>query len=363
MASQTSSSSPRRGLSPPVGLIAALLFGLACSGEGQAVMAPGDGGVTDSASASHGDGPGAGAGGFGSGQGGTVGAGGQGAGSGGTSGPGAGGALMNGSGGAMMTGSGGASASAGCPVSPSQCTDGIDNDGDGKIDSDDPECSGACDNDEGTFATGIPGDNKDDLASCHQDCFFDGNSGADACEFDLRCDPARADATQCKTGTEPPGVHCEKYSVQSQACRDTCGRLTPNGCDCFGCCQVGSTGIAVRLSATCTAAAINDPSKCQRCTPNPTCLNTCDKCEICYGKSAPDPSCNNPTPGTTVGAGGSSGSGGTSGTGGTSGSGGAPGSGGSPAPCAAGVVYCGTDGSVCPTSTYCVTGCCIRIVE
>src|SRR4051812_43315620 len=83
-----------------------------------------------------------------------MGAGGNGAG--GTSG-------TSGTGGTGGTGgaSGGAagSASFGCQVNPSQCTDGIDNDGDGLIDGADPECSGPCDNDEGTFSTGIPGDN------------------------------------------------------------------------------------------------------------------------------------------------------------------------------------------------------------
>ena len=69
-----------------------------------------------------------------------------------------------------------------------QCSDGIDNDGDGKIDYNDPECVGPLDNDEGTFATGIPGDNSD---ACKQDCFFDGNSGMgdDGCEWQLKCDP------------------------------------------------------------------------------------------------------------------------------------------------------------------------------
>ena len=39
----------------------------------------------------------------------------------------------------------------------------------------DAECTGASDNDEASFGTGIPGDNKD---PCKQDCFFDGNSGS-----------------------------------------------------------------------------------------------------------------------------------------------------------------------------------------
>src|SRR5204862_6504074 len=109
------------------------------------------------------------------------------------------------SGGAGQNGSAGAggSASYGCKVNPSACTDGKDNDGDGLIDAADPECVGPCDNDEGTFATGIPGDNID---ACKQDCFFDGNSGMgdDGCEWNLKCDPAN------------PGLHASRSCPYEQ---------------------------------------------------------------------------------------------------------------------------------------------------
>src|SRR5262245_3809742 len=66
-------------------------------------------------------------------------------------------ALGDGGGGAgASTGAGGTGAK--IPVGMTQCSDGIDNDGDGKIDYNDPECVGPLDNDEGTYATGIPGD-------------------------------------------------------------------------------------------------------------------------------------------------------------------------------------------------------------
>ena len=63
--------------------------------------------------------------------------------------------------------------------------DFADFDGDGKIDLADPECVHPCDNDEGSFATGIPGDNVD---ACKQDCFFDGDSGMgnDGCEWNFK---------------------------------------------------------------------------------------------------------------------------------------------------------------------------------
>src|SRR5690606_24551538 len=58
-----------------------------------------------------------------------------------------------------------------CMPGNPQCSNCIDDDGDGKIDGADIECSGSNDNDESSFATGIPGDNKDAVM---QDCFFDG---------------------------------------------------------------------------------------------------------------------------------------------------------------------------------------------
>ena len=244
-----------------------------------------------------------------------------------------------------------------CAAQPSQCTDGKDNDGDGKIDADDPECVGACDNDERTFATGMPGDNKDDLRSCHQDCFFDGNSGQgdDGCRWDLRCDSARAGAAQCPYTPDKPGIKCDP---PSQACVNRCRSVTPNGCDCFGCCAVPGKDFAVKLSAACTAATLDDPTKCARCTQVPSCNNPCEKCETCFGKPAVDPSCN-PTspPSPPSGAGGASGAGGSAGGGGQGGS--------EPAPprCYNGVTSCGPGGQVpvsgCPPETTCNNGCCL----
>ena len=95
-------------------------------------------------------------------------------------------------GGGASTGTGGTMGAGGVgggkiPIGQTQCSDGIDNDGDGKTDYNDPECVGPLDNDEGTYATGIPGDNID---ACKQDCFFDGNSGMgdDGCMWQLKCD-------------------------------------------------------------------------------------------------------------------------------------------------------------------------------
>jgi hypothetical protein len=267
----------------------------------------------------------------------------------GTGGPGTGGMGSGGNGTDAGTPAPGTPAT--CRVSPSQCTDGKDNDGDGKIDADDPECSGACDNDEGSFATGIPGDNKDDEKSCHQDCFFDGNSGQgdDGCRWDLRCDPARAGAAVCPYTPDRKGIMCPDQ--QSQACVNRCRQVTPNGCDCFGCCAIPGRDFAVKLAPTCNAGAFDDPAKCPRCTQVTACMNPCDKCEVCLGKPAPDPSCAPtpppppppgpmppppPPPGPNPPAG--------------------------PA-CPTGTTSCGPGGQVaanaCPPGYWCTTGCCV----
>ncbi|HTV23935.1 MAG TPA: hypothetical protein VMG12_34830, partial [Polyangiaceae bacterium] len=73
-----------------------------------------------------------------------------------------------------------------CGSEPCACNNGIDDDGDGTVDGFDIECTGGIDNDEGSFATGIPGDNRDPK---WQDCFFDGNSGHgdDRCRYPTAC--------------------------------------------------------------------------------------------------------------------------------------------------------------------------------
>src|SRR5215831_375471 len=144
------------------------------------------------------------------------------------------------------------------PIGSTQCSDGIDNDGDGLIDYADPECVGPLDNDESSFATGIPGDNVD---PCKQDCFFDGNSGMgdDGCLWQLKCDPKSTEAN-CPYDPQYAAQHtmeCSTSASQSQTCIDKCQKLVPNGCDCFGCCNVPGAPQPIRLAATCTQAAFN----------------------------------------------------------------------------------------------------------
>jgi hypothetical protein len=162
-----------------------------------------------------------------------------------------------------------------CPGG-SQCTDGADNDGDGMVDGFDVECTGVCDNDEGSFATGIPGDNRDPM---WQDCFYDGNSGAgdDGCRY----------RTECLTGDLPAS---DRDCMLSMDCIDFCGSRTPNGCDCFGCCEIitGSSSVFITLGPSCSIDSIDDTTACPRCVQSTECVNECGECEICPGRTAAD---------------------------------------------------------------------------
>ncbi|MBI4511554.1 MAG: hypothetical protein HY698_18110 [Deltaproteobacteria bacterium] len=207
-----------------------------------------------------------------------------------------------------------------------QCADGKDNEAspDGKIDALDPECAGPYDHDESTFSTGIPGDNSDPWV---QDCFFDGDSGGgnDGCRWDIRC----------KDYTPPyEGEHCKNNLTNG--C-DYCRSLTPNGCDCFGCCDIWVDGTAyrVRIVDTCTADKIQDTTACPRCQFVDSCSNPCDPCvETCIGET-PDPStnpdCQSRPDGGTI------------------------------SKCPEGVQECSAEGN-CPGGYSCVTGCCQRII-
>lgn len=163
-----------------------------------------------------------------------------------------------------------------------KCHNGIDDDNDGFIDGADVECTGPYDDDETTFATGIPGDNIDDC----QDCFFDGNSGQgnDGCAY----------PTECLYGGMPAGMggsDCHDCAVTTE-CVDYCKARTPNGCDCFGCCGVRtSTGevVNVVLAATCSLDVVDDETKCPRCVQaTNACVNECGRCELCPGKTVAD---------------------------------------------------------------------------
>lgn len=148
-----------------------------------------------------------------------------------------------------------------CVPGDSQCSNCIDDDGDGLIDQLDPECTGPRDNDERTFGLGIPLNDP-----CAFGCAFDGVIGA--------ADPCRLDG-QCMQGSGNP--MCEynyaaaadekRCPTPSEACIAHCRPKTPENCDCFGCCLVkkGTELRMVRVSDTCTWDSYSDPTKCETC--------------------------------------------------------------------------------------------------
>jgi hypothetical protein len=223
--------------------------------------------------------------------------------------------------GGMSGGSGGAAPTAGAaPCEPAECLGKAylcgnceDDDGEGLIDALDPDCLGPCDNTEDSYYGGIPGQNN---APCRQDCYFDRDSGSgnDRCEASQVCDPLSLAPDFPPSGdaacaydpsSATSGQACA--DPQSQSCRDFCLPLTPNGCDCFGCCELPARsanfvwiGSETSGSGTCDAMSIADPAACRPCTPVPTCFNGCEACEVCVGSTTPGPGCGSaPECGTT----------------------------------------------------------------
>jgi hypothetical protein len=155
------------------------------------------------------------------------------------------------------------------------CDNGLDDDQDGLVDGLDPECTAAFDDDEATFATGLS--NKQ--GGC-RDCFWDDNAGNgdDGCRY----------PSECLTGAAPNGNgNCSSCQV-SQACVDNCRVRTPNGCDCFGCCEVvrgGGEHVFIEVAESCRLDRLDDLDSCPRCVPSTACQNPCGRCELCLGKT------------------------------------------------------------------------------
>ena len=218
---------------------------------------------------------------------------------------------------------------------PYDCGDCVDNDGDLLVDSDDPDCLGPCHNSESTYYGSIPGQ---DGGNCEKDCYFDNNSGSgnDECSFDQRCDSNEPNPA---CAYDPEAESCEDAAaLPSQKCLDTCLPLVPNGCDCFGCCEIPGAPTPVFLgsevdgSPTCDRGSLADPEKCRPCSVSTTCFNSCDPCEVCVGKPDPDPGCG--------------------------------GDGEQPQECPEFSDGCGLTGqSDCGVDYYCITGCCILTIK
>jgi hypothetical protein len=262
----------------------------------------------------------------------------------------AGSSAVGGSSGTSLGGTAGVSGTGGaechvtfCQGKVYECGNCIDDDGDGAIDSDDVYCSGPCDASESSYAIGIREGNG---PACKLDCFFDSDvgSGNDGCNWSHRCDPLSLAPDYPPSGDAAcsydenasiPGMaaSCEDLrGAQDPMCETTCGPLVPNGCDCFGCCELpAGSGRYVWLGseeengAGCTDETLDDPALCRPCTQVPSCTNTCEPCEICVGRTTPDASC-----------------------------------GGTEPACPTGMAACNVeDGPRCSSGEYCITGCCV----
>jgi hypothetical protein len=162
-----------------------------------------------------------------------------------------------------------------CDDHTCQCDDGNDDDGDDLVDGFDPECTGPYDDDETSFRTGAP----NSRGKC-RDCFWDDNAGGgrDDCRY----------AAACLQGEAVSSGNCS--CEVSAACVDTCLDRTPNGCDCFGCCDVTHDGkvVSVLLDDSCSLDKIDDTDACPRCIQSPDCYNPCGPCELCPGRRSSD---------------------------------------------------------------------------
>ena len=221
-----------------------------------------------------------------------------------------------------------------CSAENYQCNNCEDDDGDNLTDGDDPECTGSIDDDESSFATGIPGDNKDDK---WQDCFFDGNSGAgdDNCRWHTCCALGAEGGDDCPVDRNfDPDTDCPE---QTQECIDYCGALTPPGCDCFGCCTICEGDVCEDIyinpavSPDCDQEHLHDADVCMQCTKSDECGGDdqdCGGCVLCPGQTEDDlpDECNEMNE------------------------------------CPGGETTCETSAD-CGDSQYCSAGCCINVVE
>jgi hypothetical protein len=166
-----------------------------------------------------------------------------------------------------------------CNGRPCACSNGVDDDDDDLADGFDSECTGPFDDDEGSFRVN---DVNEGNQNC-TDCFYDGDHrrGNDGCDI----------STQCTVdGTFGNGGGTCRTCDANLACRTNCEQITPNGCDCFGCCEVTYEGttVPIRLIASCDMKKLSDTNACPRCRINTSCHNPCEMCELCPGTTLAD---------------------------------------------------------------------------
>jgi len=216
------------------------------------------------------------------------------------------------------------------------CGNCIDDDGDCGVDNLDSDCWGPCHNNESGWSGEVPG--QQNQSECNtMDCYFDQNSGSgnDECYWSHSCDPLEPTSCTYDPNANIPGTPlgcAELQMMQNDVCLAYCGPLTPNGCDCFGCCAVetamGTENVYLGSYdadgiGTCNLGVVDDPVLCNRCTQVDACLNSCDMCELCIGQEELPPECEEQE-------------------------------------CDAGLQPCGLPGQdPCPEGLACVTGCCV----
>lgn len=155
------------------------------------------------------------------------------------------------SGGAADSGSQGRPADAGqcvpakCRGKTLACGNCLDDDQDGRVDADDPDCWGACDDDETQLSS---------KRACPNDaCFFD---------------------PDCGGGNDAD-----------------CLALTLPGCDCHGCCRVPGETFSIQLGQTtsedgvCTSQVLMSEASCPRCEPDAACEKPCPAGVRCFGSN------------------------------------------------------------------------------
>jgi hypothetical protein len=169
-----------------------------------------------------------------------------------------------------------------------ECGNCQDDDEDGLIDALDPDCLGPCDDDEAGLSTGL---SPSQSAACRQDCYFDGDSGVgnDMCDWNHRCDPLSvapdyppSGEARCEYDPQASSMNldCEgMLAQQPQPCLDNCLPLVPNGCDCFGCCELPDGKAHFighgRGDMGCQLDALDDETTCPLCTIVESCFNPC----------------------------------------------------------------------------------------
>ena len=157
---------------------------------------------------------------------------------------------------------------------------------------------------EDTFADSIRDKNH---GACIEDCYFDQDSGIgnDGCVWSHACDPLSvapdyppAGATlRVRPRREAPArtATCARRERRSPTnARSTCGPLTPNGCDCFGCCAIPGAATPVWLGSvdelgnpSCDAAHVADPTRCKPCTQVESCLNAARRASCASASEVP----------------------------------------------------------------------------